>query len=259
MMSEFVLDLVQSVAFTGGTTQFELADLAATVQVRSGAMGPDVTLLVDASALAPGPTRFCQLPYDQVCTVDSDCLVPPCRPPVNLVDIPVSTDCAPGGLCDGVGKATGPDSQCGRNGASCRGCAPPPTAHAVCNLCSRPVRWRSSLGVGRIRAFPASSSAQTPTNPPGAVWVAAVPYRMAPTRCRQACPRTPPPRSAYARTWTIVSHPQSNAPWGRRASTAEERPSPTLSSPRQTPISSLVWFIRQPAWSIAIVRAATIA
>jgi len=58
------------------------------------AMGSDVTLLVDASALAPGPTRFCQLPSDQVCTVDSDCLVPPCRPPVNLVDIPVSTDCA---------------------------------------------------------------------------------------------------------------------------------------------------------------------
>lgn len=126
MMSEFVLDLVQTVAFTGGTTQFELADLAATVQVRSGATGPDVTLLVDASALVPGPTRFCQLPYDQVCTVDSDCLVPPCRPPVNMVDIPVSTDCAPGGLCDGLGKATGPDSQCGRNGFCVAGPLPLP-------------------------------------------------------------------------------------------------------------------------------------
>ena len=42
------------------------------------------------------------------------------------VDVPVSEDCAPGGLCDTLGKAGAPDSQCGVNGFCVTGPLPLP-------------------------------------------------------------------------------------------------------------------------------------
>lgn len=143
VMSDYMLDLFQSPAFDDGTTQFELADFAATVQVRSGATGPDVELRVDVSALTPGLTRFCQLPYGQVCADDSECLVPPCLPPVTLVDIPTSADCAPGGICDALGKANGPDSQCARNGF----CA---TGPLLLPLLSQSVAYRADSSASEV-------------------------------------------------------------------------------------------------------------
>ncbi|MDH3655186.1 MAG: hypothetical protein OEN21_13015 [Myxococcales bacterium] len=109
---EFFLDAAQGVV-PGGVNEAILEDFLATVQVRSGATGPDVGLTADISSLVPGPTSFCTFPFDQVCAVDGDCLVPPCLPPVNLATIPNSTDCSVGGVCDTLGKKV---SQCDLNG-----------------------------------------------------------------------------------------------------------------------------------------------
>jgi hypothetical protein len=109
---EFFLDAAQGVV-PGGVDQAILEDLLATVQVRSGATGPDVGLTADIGALVPGPTSFCTYPPSTVCTVDGDCIVPPCQPPVNLATIPNSTDCSVGGVCDLLGKNA---SQCLLNG-----------------------------------------------------------------------------------------------------------------------------------------------
>lgn len=132
-IAEWILDLFQTPLIYGGTSQLPLNDLVATVQVRSGATGPDVPLTVDASALIPGPTSFCTIApsNDTVCDPandwdpnnplmgNADCLPSIignyCDLPINMVDIPTSSDCAPGGLCDSLGKADGPDSQCGLN------------------------------------------------------------------------------------------------------------------------------------------------
>ncbi|MDH3654798.1 MAG: hypothetical protein OEN21_11055 [Myxococcales bacterium] len=110
--SEFSLDVLQAV-IPGGAVTMEIVDLAATVQVRSGATGPDVVLGIDPAAVVPGLTSFCTFPVDQTCTVDGDCIVPPCLPPVLLVDVPNSTDCSPGGVCDTLGKNA---TQCLPNG-----------------------------------------------------------------------------------------------------------------------------------------------
>ncbi len=108
VIDEQWMDAIQTVVL-GGSTTFWLADIVATVQVRSGAVGPDVTLRVDETAIVPGPTRFCTLPYGFACTSDSDCDVPPCLPPVNVVDIPTSTVQA---TCTALGK----DNQFNANG-----------------------------------------------------------------------------------------------------------------------------------------------
>jgi hypothetical protein len=109
---EFFLDAAQGVV-PGGVSQAILEGFLATVQVRSGATGPDVGLTADIGALVPGPTQFCTYPPSTVCTVDGDCIVPPCQPPVNLATIPNSTDCSVGGVCDTLGKNA---SQCLLNG-----------------------------------------------------------------------------------------------------------------------------------------------
>jgi len=105
---EFFLDAAQGVV-NGGVQEAILEGFAATVQIRSGATGPDVELGADLGALVPGPTRFCNFPANQICTADGECLGGVCNPPVNLATIPTSSDCSPGGVCDTLGKLA---SQC---------------------------------------------------------------------------------------------------------------------------------------------------
>jgi hypothetical protein len=110
---QFFLDAAQS-AVPGGLRSAIIEGFTSTVSVRSGATGPDVQLGIDELALIPGPTRFCLFPGTTVCTVDSDCVVPPCRPPILSIDLPVSEDCGPGGVCEGLhqGFSNGPGAQC---------------------------------------------------------------------------------------------------------------------------------------------------
>jgi len=110
----FFLDGAQGVV-PGGVAVAELVELVATVQVRSGATGPDVPLGVDLASLTPGPTRLCNYPSDQECTADADCLGGVCEDPITLVGFPISDDCEPGGLCESLFQ-TGLGSQCDQNG-----------------------------------------------------------------------------------------------------------------------------------------------
>jgi len=120
---EFFLDATQG-AVPGGISTAIIDTVAATVQVRSGATGPLVELNPDPSALTPGEQKFCNFPPDQVCATDTECLGQVCLPPVLLVDLPTSTDCAPGGLCRTLGK----DLQCDLNGFCISGDLPIPLA-----------------------------------------------------------------------------------------------------------------------------------
>ena len=109
----FFLDAAQAVV-PGGVDVAELVDIVSTVQIRSGATGPDVPLLADLSSLVPGPTQLCNFPP----TVRSarwtgTALAAICNPPVNLATLPNSTDCSVGGVCDLLGKNA---TQCDPNG-----------------------------------------------------------------------------------------------------------------------------------------------
>jgi len=97
---EFFLDAAQGVV-CGGLRTAQLVDFVATVQVRSGATGADVPLLIDLGTLSPGPTSFCNFPSEQTCTVGTDCLGGICNPPILLQDLPVldGTPLVPNG-CD---------------------------------------------------------------------------------------------------------------------------------------------------------------
>ena len=108
----FFLDAAQAVV-PGGVDVAELVDIVATVQVRSGATGPDVPLGADLGSLVPGPTQLCNFPPDQVCAADTECLGGVCNPAINLVALPTSTDCTPGGACALLGKDA---TQCAPNG-----------------------------------------------------------------------------------------------------------------------------------------------
>ncbi|MBW2718899.1 MAG: hypothetical protein JRD94_10200 [Deltaproteobacteria bacterium] len=114
LFPQFFLNGAQGVV-PGGVAVAELVELVATVQVRSGATGPDVPLGPDLAALTPGPTRLCNFPTDQQCTADADCAGGVCEDPITLVDLPISDDCEPGGVCESV-LETGPGSQCDQNG-----------------------------------------------------------------------------------------------------------------------------------------------
>ncbi len=117
----------------GGIQQAVLNEVAVTVQARSGASGDDVLLNEDASAITPGLTSYCLFPDLQVCDPandldpndpsmgNSDCLGGmegvPCLPPVLVIDLPVSTDCGPGGACEAIGEGFADDnSACDVNG-----------------------------------------------------------------------------------------------------------------------------------------------
>jgi hypothetical protein len=116
---ESFLDAAQPLV-AGGLSQAKLTGLAYIMQVRSGATpsGADsnVALTADTSQLTPGEVRLCNFPTDQECAADGDCAGGVCNAAVIIVDVPTSDDCAPGGVCDGLGKAAGPTSQCGLNG-----------------------------------------------------------------------------------------------------------------------------------------------
>ncbi len=117
----------------GGIQQAVLVEVAVTAQVRSGATGDDVLLREDASAISPGLTNFCQFPPDQVCDPandldpndpsmgNTDCLGGvqgvSCLPARLVIDLPVSTDCGPGGACEAIGEGfADEDSACDLNG-----------------------------------------------------------------------------------------------------------------------------------------------
>ena len=108
---ESFLDFAQGIV-PGGVASAFLEGLAATV-VPVNATGTPVELNVDPAAITPGPTSFCTFPTTTACSVDGDCTVPPCLPPVLVVDVLISTDCSPGGVCDTLGKNA---SQCLLNG-----------------------------------------------------------------------------------------------------------------------------------------------
>lgn len=110
----FFLDGAQGVV-PGGVAVAELVELVATVQVRSGASGPDVRLGPDLTSLLPGPTRLCNFPPDQQCASDLECAGGVCEDPVTLVNLPISDECESGGLCESLSQ-TGPGSQCDQNG-----------------------------------------------------------------------------------------------------------------------------------------------
>ncbi|MBW2629599.1 MAG: hypothetical protein JRE45_18555 [Deltaproteobacteria bacterium] len=129
---ELFLDAAQQLVL-GGVRQATLLDLQYLVQVRSGAtlVGgsgavPGVSLGADVAAITPGEVQ------------DSDCAGLICNPPVILIDLPTSDDCAPGGVCDTLGKATGPSSQCVVNGFCVTGDLDIPLAEATVTYAADP-------------------------------------------------------------------------------------------------------------------------
>jgi hypothetical protein len=110
------LDSAQAVP--GGILSADLIDARATVHVRSGATASDVTLTGPTlpatcaiSETSCDPAN--DLPSIPGSSANTDC-VPmgtfnPCQ---HIVSFPISTDCAPGGTCDLLGKI----SQCEYNG-----------------------------------------------------------------------------------------------------------------------------------------------
>ncbi|MFW2388444.1 MAG: hypothetical protein ACN4G0_08910 [Polyangiales bacterium] len=142
--SELFLDAAQQL-FPGGLRQAALEELRYLVRARSGAtlVGgsgavPSVALDADADAITPGEVRLCNFPVDQECTQGSDCAGTICNPPVILIDLPTSDDCAPGGVCDALGKATGPNSQCVLNGFCVTGGLDIPLAETTASYTADP-------------------------------------------------------------------------------------------------------------------------
>ena len=129
--SEVFLDAAQG-AVPGGVTAADLVNLVATVQIRTGGTFASTvgltnaplptTCLIDGSACNPA-NDGASVPGSQP---NTDCVpVGAFNPCQALVAIPTSTDCAPGGVCDGLGKLT---SQCATNGFCVTGGLPLPLA-----------------------------------------------------------------------------------------------------------------------------------
>ena len=116
--SEAFLDAAQG-AVPGGVRSAALVDLKATVQVRGdGATGDNVVMTAGANipftcGLAPTPCD----PANNTASVpgqipNTDCVPTGFFNPCNqVVDVPISEDCAAGGICDSLGKA----AQCTSN------------------------------------------------------------------------------------------------------------------------------------------------
>jgi len=118
---EYFLSFAQE-GVPGGVTRVNLLDLQATVHVRRGATDPeDVTLTFapiqgtcrydgnGKSEFEGGPFPTCSQANDNPDGSNDDCTgldgVPqPDNPCGQFVDIPISADCAPGGVCDSLGK-----------------------------------------------------------------------------------------------------------------------------------------------------------
>ena len=108
---KFFLDAAQGTV-PGGVRSAIIEGFNVTVEAVNGT--GQILLQADPSGLTPGLTQFCQYPSSTVCTVDADCIVAPCKPPVLLAGVPLSEDCGPGGICEGLGQGTadGPTAQC---------------------------------------------------------------------------------------------------------------------------------------------------
>jgi hypothetical protein len=114
--AESFLDAAQSV-IPGGIKQAALADVAATVIVRSGATGDPVTLVAsDIPYTCDIDGASCDPANNAVNGSNPDCVpVGAFNKCLRFIAIPTSDDCASGGVCDGLGK-TGTGSQCELNG-----------------------------------------------------------------------------------------------------------------------------------------------
>ena len=119
--SEDFLDSAQPF-FSGGVREVNLVDLKATVHVRSGASGPDVTLTIDESLFeyeCLQGRNACDPENDLEGTLgarpNTDCQPESAANPCGrFILLPISSDCAPGGTCEELDK-TGPQSQCDLN------------------------------------------------------------------------------------------------------------------------------------------------
>jgi len=133
LFDEDFLDNAQNVPdlFPEGVKEVDLVDLKATVHVRRGATGPDVVLrpepiphecFIDRSACDPDHN----LPSVPGLQENTDCQPQSAFNPCGrFVDLPISTDCDSGGICDTLDKA-GPGSQCDLNGFCITGDLPIP-------------------------------------------------------------------------------------------------------------------------------------
>ncbi|MBW2222647.1 MAG: hypothetical protein JRF54_00240, partial [Deltaproteobacteria bacterium] len=108
---KFFLDAAQSTV-PGGVRSAIVEGFNTTVELNNGT--GQILLQADPDAVTPGLTRFCNFPADQICTMDSECLALVCFDPVLVVDVPISEDCGPGGVCEGLGQGfdDGAAAQC---------------------------------------------------------------------------------------------------------------------------------------------------
>ena len=108
---KFFLDAAQGTV-PGGVRSAVVEGFNVTVEAVNGT--GQILLQADPSGITPGLTQFCQYPTSTVCTQDSDCIVPPCNPPVLLAGVPLSEDCSVGGVCEGLGQGPndGATAQC---------------------------------------------------------------------------------------------------------------------------------------------------
>jgi hypothetical protein len=118
VFSEAFLDAAQG-AISGGVQEAGLVDLIANVQVRGDISGANVPLVGDTTI--PNTCLYSGGPCDPANNLASvpglqpntDCTPQgKFNPCLRVVTVPTSTDCAPGGLCDTLGKA----AQCAANG-----------------------------------------------------------------------------------------------------------------------------------------------
>ena len=131
--SESFLDAAQA-AIPGGVTKAAIIDLQATVIARSGGTGADVALTTEAIAYTCAADAAACDPLNDAASIpgareNSDCLpLGSFNPCARHVPVPTSSDCAPGGVCDGLGKLA---AQCDTNGFCVTGGIPLPLEAAV--------------------------------------------------------------------------------------------------------------------------------
>lgn len=138
LLSEALLDSIQWV-IPGGAARVDLIGMKATVRIRSGANGEDVELGPEPMPYecAVGDGTACDpandLPGVPGRRGNTDCVpTGPTNPCGRFVDIPISHDCAPGGVCTGLDGGAGTKlSQCRANGFCVMGGLQIPLAPSV--------------------------------------------------------------------------------------------------------------------------------
>jgi hypothetical protein len=126
--SQAFLDAAQA-ALPGGVTRVNLVDLKATVHLRAGGAGSDVTLSSEAIAYECAQGGAPCNPANDLASVPGSRGNTDCVPTGTFnacgrfIDVPISTDCAPTGVCAGLGKLS---SQCALNGFCVAGSLPLP-------------------------------------------------------------------------------------------------------------------------------------